>query len=215
MKIMQSLRTIIQDPALHAAWLNTLSYLEYRGFRKIARSQKTADMNLDKLLHAMEEVRHAVFFKRQALKLGGQRFQNYGAEEMLGGFAAKDYFYHFDSNVAADLAGLSAADLRNAAYCLVTWLVEVRALAIYRIYEGLLREHQSELSVASILREEDRHLEEMVAASKQILAEHGFNANRLADHEESAFLTLWEAIESDLQKHRSGRNAEIQQGLVG
>jgi len=31
---------IVADPALHARWLNTFSYLEYVGFRKILKSQR-------------------------------------------------------------------------------------------------------------------------------------------------------------------------------
>ena len=31
---------IVADPALHARWLNTFSYLEYVGFRKIVKSQR-------------------------------------------------------------------------------------------------------------------------------------------------------------------------------
>ena len=31
---------VVADTALHARWLNTFSYLEYVGFRKIVKSQR-------------------------------------------------------------------------------------------------------------------------------------------------------------------------------
>jgi SPX domain protein involved in polyphosphate accumulation len=39
------LAKILEDPNLHASWLNTFSYLEYVGFRKIVKSQDSESMS--------------------------------------------------------------------------------------------------------------------------------------------------------------------------
>src|ERR1700730_12813184 len=62
---------IVPDPALHARWLNTFSYLEYVGFRKIVKSQLAEVLAAAILGHACEEGRHALGLKKLAIKLGG------------------------------------------------------------------------------------------------------------------------------------------------
>ena len=124
MDIAIALRQIVADRELHALWLNSLSYLEYRGFRKIARSQRSGDVTLDVLMHAMEEVRHAIVFKRQALRVGGESFRAYTEETMLAGPAVKKYFDDLDAAVAHQLGDVNRDELARAAYCVITWLIE-------------------------------------------------------------------------------------------
>ena len=51
---------VVADRALHARWLNTFSYLEYVGFRKIVKSQRAEGLTAAILGHACEEARHAL-----------------------------------------------------------------------------------------------------------------------------------------------------------
>jgi hypothetical protein len=44
---------VVADPALHARWLNTFSYLEYVGFRKIVKSQRAEVLTAAILGHAL------------------------------------------------------------------------------------------------------------------------------------------------------------------
>ena len=61
-------------------------------------------MTLEMLTHTMEEVRHALFFKRQAVRLHGDAFRTYTGENMLCASAIKKYFYDLDRGVVERLA---------------------------------------------------------------------------------------------------------------
>lgn len=64
-KIRQLLNTIIASDELHAKWLNTLSFLENCGARKIAACEHPTLVKEEMLKHAAEEFRHALHLKRQ------------------------------------------------------------------------------------------------------------------------------------------------------
>ncbi len=196
MELSLTLGKIMADRQSHAMWLNSLSYLEYRGFRKIVRSQKTSDMSLERLLHSMEEVRHAVFFKKQAIKWGGNLFEFYRDEVLLGGISTKKYFCSLDSGVSEQLKAIENSSISNTAYCIVTWLVEQRALSIYTIYDRLLQASREDFSLTSILREENAHLKEMVVSSIQMIQKYGLTLQTLEQVEEEAFKDFWLSIES-------------------
>ena len=149
---------------LHRRWLETLSYLENCGHRKIALYQPPRNASLSLLKHAAEEARHAYFFKRQILKLKlgppepGRRLA------LLGGIKAKNYLHLLDLNISRALkttAGLRGRMLKDACYLLTTHTVETRAMEVYPIYQRLLQERVSPISLKTILAEEEGHLEEM------------------------------------------------------
>ena len=74
---------VIKDDQLHARWLNTFSYLEYVGFRKIIKSQRADVLSRAFLNHALEEGGHAFLLKNMAVKVGGKDFDFYTPETML------------------------------------------------------------------------------------------------------------------------------------
>ena len=81
---------VMQDDHIHARWLNTFSFLEYIGFRKIVKSQRAEVLNRSLLVHALEEGRHALLLKKLAVKLGGSKFDFYRPEGGgLGGNGAR------------------------------------------------------------------------------------------------------------------------------
>lgn len=154
------LATIVRNPDLHARWLNTFSFLEYVGFRKIIKSQKAEDLSLDTLLHANEEGRHALLLKKLALRVGGKAYDNYHAKSLLCGTQAEDYFQLLDRACEASLqAALPDQDVSHLTYLYVTWLVEVRALSVYGLYLEALAEIGQESNLKGLLAEETRHLE--------------------------------------------------------
>ena len=55
----QLLQTIVQSDVLHAKWLNSLSFLENTGARKISASEDSYQVSYLQLKHAAEEHRHA------------------------------------------------------------------------------------------------------------------------------------------------------------
>lgn len=163
---------IVSDNDLHARWLNTLSYLEYIGFRKIIKSQDAGDMTQQTLQHANEEGRHALLLKNICLKVGGPRYDSYHPSKLLKGFEAEFYFQSIDSGVEALLSSVASGKaLSRLTYLAVTWLVEVRALKVYGAYTEALRAHGLSSPLASLLKEEERHLEDVQNEIKNLIPE--------------------------------------------
>lgn len=76
---------IVAQPERHAKWLNTLSFLENCGARKIAACEHPILVQEEMLKHAAEEFRHALHLKRQIYRLGLQPPVNYALSNVLGG----------------------------------------------------------------------------------------------------------------------------------
>jgi hypothetical protein len=62
--------------------------------------------------------------------------------------------------------GLSKNAVKEAAYLLVTYAIELRADELYQIYDEVLRKVGSRVAVKSILLEEKEHLNEMIEGIK-------------------------------------------------
>lgn len=145
----------IEDPSLHAKWLNTLSYLENSGAKKIAKCQHKTLVKEEILKHAAEEFRHAWFLKKQSAKVFAP-FKNYDPTNILGGF----YTLHYLDRLEAKVCRYDKVH----AYLLVTYAIELRAQSLYSLYQKLLKQKGSKVSVRPILIEEDEHLQEMLQA---------------------------------------------------
>jgi hypothetical protein len=155
-----ALSGIVKDPDLHAQWLNTFSYLEYIGFRKIIKSQKTEVITAEILEHAAEEGRHALLLKNLAIRVGGLKYNAYNEATLLCGHEAKNYFQELDRTCAASLRSVGDSQLQaKLVYLYVTWLVEQRALKIYSLYKSKLEEAGQKLPLSGLLAEEKSHLE--------------------------------------------------------
>jgi hypothetical protein len=159
----QLVTLVVSDQQLHARWLNTFSFLEYIGFRKIVKSQKAEALSAEVLAHALEEGRHAMSLKKLALKIGGKAFDSYAPEAMLCGEAAEDYFQTLDH--ACDEALSDQSEERRSAlvYLYVTWLVEIRALEIYSAYRKVLAAVPGLQALDGLLAEEEQHLSRVAA----------------------------------------------------
>ena len=151
------------DPALHARWLNTFSYLEYVGFSKIVKSQRAEVLTAAILGHACEEGRHALGLKKLAIKLGGAQFDSYAPEVLLCGEEAEAYFQDLDKACGEAFAGRSEAERGKLTYCYVTWLVERRALDVYQVYKSALGESEIARKLGGLLAEETKHLADVEA----------------------------------------------------
>ena len=81
------IQNIVSDPFLHALWINTLSYLENCGARKIASCEHPTAVKEEMLKHAAEEFRHAFFLKTQLRRVGFY-FNDYSLPHLLGGLAS-------------------------------------------------------------------------------------------------------------------------------
>lgn len=157
------LERVTDDPVIHTRWLNTLSYLENCGSRKIARCEHPQKVSALMLKHASEEARHAFFLKKLQLRLGEQ-WPDYTGDSIIGGWHTRRYLDRLDLAISRWLKvslGLSGWALREMAYLLVTYAIEVRADQLYPAYEAVLRAKDLPLSVRAIILEEEGHLAEM------------------------------------------------------
>ena len=160
-----TLKNIVADKVLHAKWLNTLSFMENAGAKKISASEHKEQVNLIILKHAAEEHRHAYYLKKQISKLDENLCKNFQSTELLSPNHTKYYLQALDVAVCRYLKekfNLVGYDLKFAAYLFVTYAIEVRADELYPIYQEVLDEANSKVTVKSIILEEEGHLEEMI-----------------------------------------------------
>ncbi len=189
---------IVADRALHAKWLNTFSFLEYIGFRKIVKSQRAEALSGAVLNHALEEGRHALGLKKLAVKLGGPEFDCYAPEVLLCGEEAEAYFQDLDAACDAALADQPEAARAKLVYCYVTWLIERRALGVYGVYRKALGESEAARKLDGLLAEETRHLAEVETWLQA--GDPGFAARALAFEavEAKLYADFVEALARDL-----------------
>ncbi len=156
------LRQIVSHSALHGRWLNTLSYLENCGARKIASCEHPTAVKEEMLKHAAEEFRHAFYLKTQLTRIE-QSYEDYRLVDLLGGWAAYHYLSALDLYTSRYLRrlGHSLPTTRELSYLLVTYAIELRAGELYPIYQAALRDVMSKVQVQSIVLEEKEHLSEM------------------------------------------------------
>jgi len=167
----QLLTTIVDSNALHAKWLNTLSFLENCGARKIAACEHPTLVKKEMLKHAAEEFRHAHHLKRQIERISPHSIiDTYALSFMLGGTSTLHYLTALDLNTSRYLKtlGLPKHSIKEASYLLVTYAIELRADELYPIYDAVLRKAGSRVAVKSILLEEKEHLNEMQEGLKQL-----------------------------------------------
>lgn len=187
----QWLESVAQCEQLHARFANTLSLLEHIGSVKIARTQSGAAITAEVLQHLAEESRHADVLKRMVAKITVEDLDSYADDALLAGIEARGYFARLDAAVRAFARGSVAPEVRHAAsYNLVTWLVERRAMWLYPAWQRLFERHRSPLSVRSIIGEETRHLEDVVAALGQIGLDDPMTLDPIVRQEELLFARL-------------------------
>jgi hypothetical protein len=165
------LEAIISDQGLHVKWLSTLSYLENCGARKISGFQAIFKGNvpLSILQHASEESRHAFFMKKQILKLNAEPDAKL---PLLGGLKTKNFLHSLDIKILKLLKKekiIQKDQLFYYAYLLTTYAIEKRAEILYGLYQARLTSSHSEVSIKSIIKEEENHLEEIETKIKKFL----------------------------------------------
>ena len=184
------LNQIVADSTVHAKWLNTLSFMENAGARKISACEDPVNTDLIQLKHAAEEHRHAYYLKKQIGKLAVSGFEYYKEDSLLGGKSSIQYLHRLDlkaSRYLKEQFSLSGQDLRYAAYLFVTYAIEVRADELYPIYQDVLSEAGSKVMVKSIVLEEEGHLEEMISQLKGFDTEWERHAQKVLQIEADLF----------------------------
>ena len=190
MQLNTILSTIVSDHDLHAKWLNTLSYMENAGAKKISASEHKEEVTLLILKHAAEEHRHAYYLKKQLAKLDENACKTYRNTELLVPNHTRFYLSTLDVKVCKYLKQhfqLSGYDLKFAAYLFVTYAIEVRADELYPIYQQVLTDNQSKVTVKSIILEEEGHLEEMLNQLREFSPDWEKHAQSVVKMEEKMF----------------------------
>jgi len=195
------LKSIVTDNVMHAKWLNTLSYMENAGAKKISASEHKTDVNLIILKHAAEEHRHAYYLKKQISKLDNTLCKTYTNAELLSPNHTKYYLHALDIAVCRYLKAefnLSGYDLKFAAYLFVTYAIEVRADELYPVYQAILDEAKSKVNVKSIILEEEGHLEEMINQLVGFSDDWESHAAEVIKIEKALFDNWVETLDADL-----------------
>lgn len=159
------LKRIVQEGSTHAKWLNTLSFMENAGARKISKCEHPVLVTQIQLKHAAEEHRHAYYLKKQIGKIDPELCKTYENKELLAPTATRHYLHSLDIKACRylqEVFQLDKEELKYAAYLFVTYAIEVRADELYPVYQDILTKESSKIMVKSIILEEEGHLEEMI-----------------------------------------------------
>lgn len=180
------LKKIVQDGSTHAKWLNTLSFMENAGARKISKCEHPVMVTLIQLKHAAEEHRHAYYLKKQIGKIDPELCKTYENRELLAPTATRQYLHSLDIKACRYLQGvfqLTKEELKYAAYLFVTYAIEVRADELYPVYQEILTEESSKIMVKSIILEEEGHLEEMIHQLNEFSEDWQLHADHILEIE--------------------------------
>jgi hypothetical protein len=190
MEFSELLPLIIDDNQLHARWLNTLSLMENAGARKISACEDPETVTYIILKHAAEEHRHAFYLKKQIEKVDAASCPTYSSQYLLAPKSSRHYLNQLDVDVCRYLKTilrLKGAELRFAAYLLVTYAIEVRADELYPVYQEALDNASSKVNVKSIILEEEGHLEEMIKQLENFSSDWKFHADKAVEMESFLF----------------------------
>lgn len=190
------LQKIIQEPKQHSRWLNTISFLEHIGSRKILATQSGIGMGEMILRHASEEARHAHFFKRMSERISPGSCPDYQTGNLHCGFSAFLYFQRLDGMVLKNLnvSGIQGKKQSFLSYLYVTHLIEERADFLYKEYDQVLKENQIPVSLKAVLKEEEFHLAEMQAALITEDPEYGTRYALFQENEKKNYLKFEKAL---------------------
>jgi hypothetical protein len=205
----QLLDRIIARPSLHARLVNTFARMEYVGVRKILKSRQSESLDLDGLQHMLDETVHALRLKKGALALAPDRAKvaTFSAADTLAGEAGEDYLQAVDRAAEAALQDLPETTRTEVNYLLTSAAIEVRAQAFYPLYENRLRAAEVAMSVAAIMRDEDRHLQEMAERLSAALPDWRPRLERVLALEAGAFAKFFAAISVAVSEAEAGSSA--------
>ncbi|HBS05539.1 MAG TPA: hypothetical protein DEA96_11265 [Leptospiraceae bacterium] len=200
------LETVVEDDRLHVRWLETLSLLENMGARKIHKSMSRFPLHLQRsevvLQHAAEEARHAFFFKKQIHRLASQEagsVEDPARENQspLCQWEGIRYFQSLDGlckRRSLELLPGNSQLQTLFSYLAVTYVIEERAVDVYGIYEGLLRERDLPIHLSGLLKEEEGHMKEILNMASELPLDFQAELERIAETEGQYFQRFAEKL---------------------
>lgn len=198
------LEQIVGRDSLHARWLNTLSFMENAGARKISACEHPTLVDFIQLKHAAEEHRHAYYLKKQIAKIDTENCKTYQLHELLAPHQTRHYLHQLDMQACRYLKtafGLEGRPLKYAAYLFVTYAIEVRADLLYPVYQAALDKANSKVMVRSIILEEEGHLEEMINQLNKFAANWEAHAQHIQALEQQLFDGWLAAIDQEMHQY--------------
>lgn len=193
-RIKAALRTITADYRLEAKWLNTLSYLEYVGSRKISRTVAASHPTVDVLDHLADETRHALAFKRLAADRVGGEPTDYLCLEPAGVF-----FHKLDRELTAWATELVGGEHPHLNYLLVTSMIERRAMELYPLYRMASNDEIVRDELSAIITEEQDHRIRIEESCIRLLSEYGISDLSTPETVEATFFSeFWSALELEI-----------------
>jgi len=187
------LEEIIKNPTLHVKWLNTLSYLEHMGAKKIHKANLGLYVNEKILSHACEEARHAYFYKKSIRKIEPNLPEdfNYSYSNLIAGFSSFKYFQRLDLEVLKYFQNKQKNFNKNflafLCYLYVTYLIEERADMVFNIYQERLEKLQIPINILSVIKEEEKHLIEIFDMIQKFDQEYDQHLQELSNLETNLF----------------------------
>lgn len=194
---------IVSDNKAHSKWLNTLSFMENAGARKISACEHSTKVNLIQLKHACEEHRHAFYLKKQIGKINAEWCKTYESNDLLAPIATRQYLHALDVKACKYLHAhfdLTKEELKYAAYLFVTYAIEVRADDLYPVYQEVLTKTNSKVMVKSIILEEEGHLEEMIHQLDEFSENWKPHAEKIIEIEKDLHIDWVNAITEEVMK---------------
>lgn len=194
------LQTVVSNTQLHLKWLNTLSYLEHCGSRKIHRTDFGRFLNTTILTHMAEEARHALYYKRLTYRIDAKAPNDYRFENMLCGFSGYRYFQSLDSMVQKTIhqnqkfKDQDRLTKNLICYLYVTTVIEERAMMIFPLYNKVLKESGSTIRIDGIIKEEEKHLNDMESMLPSIDTEWQSRLIEIRNNESSLFQVFVDSL---------------------
>ena len=189
--LLKVLETITSNTGLHAQFLNTLSYLEYIGVRKMLKSLPSSILNKTFLDHINEEARHSLFLKNLAEKLA-KKSLGYTDPELLAGSAGSHYFQEVDHY------GLKFSFSNSVLnYLYTTYAVEQRAMAFYSLYNDILKKKKFPFSMQAILNDEAEHLDSVLKKIQKIDPFCDKNLEEISQFEHQKYFSFLISLEKE------------------
>lgn len=200
MELRLILENIVSSRKIHGRWLNTLSFLEYIGTRKILKSLPAETLDETLLSHIAEEAFHSLFFKKLARKLTANNY-SFKEEEMLAPEECENYFQQLDGKAELISSGNPVLN-----YLYTTWIVETRAVKVYSLYSQILREKQFTFTLNPILKDEEKHLTQVKNFIQQRDSRHEIHFQELVEFEEGEFTALLEHLKKAVRIFKHDRS---------
>ena len=203
--LIKILEKIVSDKELHGLWLNTLSFLEYIGTRKMLKALPASCLNETLLAHINEESRHSLFFKKLSHKVSGKQFF-FAEHEMICSKEAENYFQQIDQEARSFSRSNPTLN-----YLYTTYTVELRAILLYSIYSKILKRNQLPFTLNFVLKEEEQHLAAVMQSIKTLdpFAEQNFE--ELKEFEHRAYFSLLRKIEQKIFHPSASKAKDLSQ----